>query len=61
MCIHDDPNSMLTQVDKYVMLKPDSVGELDAYLGAKLKLMQLENGFGCLAKLNMHRRLYLTV
>ncbi len=25
-------------------MKPDSVGELDVYFGAKLKLMQLENG-----------------
>ena len=44
LCIHDDPDSILTQIDKYFLLKPDSVGELDVYLGAKLKLMQLENG-----------------
>ncbi len=29
--------------DKYFPLKPDPVGEPDVYLGAKLKLMQLEN------------------
>ncbi len=44
LCIHDDPDSVLTQIDKYFPLKHDSVGELDVYLGAKLKLMQLENG-----------------
>ncbi len=35
---------MIWQIDKYFLLKPDSVGEPDVYLGAKLKLMQLENG-----------------
>ncbi len=44
LCIHDDPDTILTQKDKYFPLKPDSVGEPDIYLGAKLKLMQLENG-----------------
>ncbi len=44
LCIHDDPDSILTQIDKFFLLKPDSVGEQDVYLGAKLKLMQLENG-----------------
>ncbi len=44
LCIHDDPDSILTQIDKYFPLKPDLEGELDVYLGAKLKLMQLENG-----------------
>ncbi|KAL7464783.1 hypothetical protein ACHAXS_005117 [Conticribra weissflogii] len=43
LCIHDDPDSIMTQIDKYFPLKPDSVGEPDMYLGAKLKLMQLEN------------------
>ncbi len=44
LCIHNDPNSVLSQIDKYFLLKPESVGEPDVYLGAKLKLMQLENG-----------------
>ncbi len=43
LCIHDDPDSVLAQIDKYFLLKSDSVGEPDVYLGAKLKLMQLEN------------------
>ncbi|KAL7463856.1 hypothetical protein ACHAXS_004207 [Conticribra weissflogii] len=44
LCKHYDPDLILTQIDKYFPFKPDSVGELDVYLGAKLKLMQLENG-----------------
>ncbi len=32
LCIHNDPNSVLTQVDKYFPLKPDSVDEPDVYL-----------------------------
>ncbi len=44
LCIHDDPDSILTQIDKYFLLKPDSIGESDVNLGAKLKLMQLKNG-----------------
>ena len=44
LCIHDDPDLVLTKLDKYFPLKPGSKGEPDIYLGAKLKLMQLENG-----------------
>ncbi len=44
LCIHHDPNAILTQIDKYFLLKPGSVGEPDVYSWAKLKLMQLENG-----------------
>ncbi len=44
LCIHNDPNSILTQIDNYLLLKPDMVGKPDVYLGAKLKLMQLKNG-----------------
>ncbi len=44
LCIHDDPDSVLAQIDKYFLLKPDSVGKPDVYLVAKLKLIQLENG-----------------
>ncbi len=29
LCIHNDPDSVLTQIDKYFLLKPDSVGEPD--------------------------------
>ncbi len=44
LCIHDDPDSVLKVLNKYFPLKPDSVVAPDIYLGAKLKLMQLENG-----------------
>ncbi len=44
LCIHDDPDSILTQIYKCFPLKPDLVDEPDVYLGAKLKLMQLKNG-----------------
>ncbi len=44
LCKHNNPNLVLAQIVKYFLLKPDSLGELDVYLGAKLKLMQLENG-----------------
>ncbi len=44
LCIYKDPGSVLKVLNKYFPLKPDSVGAPDIYLGAKLKLMQLENG-----------------
>ncbi len=30
-CIHNDPKSVLAQIDKYFQLKPDSVGKPDIY------------------------------
>ncbi len=44
LCIHKDPDNVLKVLNKYFPLKPDSVGTPDIYLGAKLKLMQLDNG-----------------
>ncbi len=44
LCIHNNPDSILIQIDKYFLSKPVSVVEPDVYLGAKLKLIQLENG-----------------
>ena len=44
LCIHQDPGTVLKMLDKYFPLKPNSVGEPDIYLGAKLKLMRLGNG-----------------
>ncbi len=35
LCIHNNPDSILTQIEKYFPLKPNSVGELDVYLQAK--------------------------
>ncbi len=43
LCIHKDPNSVLKIPNMYFPLKPDSIGTPDIYLGAKLKLMLLEN------------------
>ncbi len=42
--IHDDPDSIFSQIDKYFPLKSDEVDEPDVYLGDKLNLMQLEIG-----------------
>jgi hypothetical protein len=44
LCIHHDALSVLTQINKYLPLKPTSVGDPDIYLGAKLKETQLPNG-----------------
>lgn len=44
LCIHHDALSVLTEIDKYMPLKPTSVGDPDIYLGAKLKETQLPNG-----------------
>ncbi len=45
LCIHHDALSVLTQINKYLPLKPTSVGNPDIYLGAKLKETLLPNGF----------------
>ncbi len=44
LCIPENPKPLITQINKYFQLKPESVGESDVYLGAKLKLVQLDNG-----------------
>ncbi len=31
LCAHNDPDSVLSQIDKYFLSKPDSVGEPDVY------------------------------
>ncbi len=36
LCINDDPDSILTQIDMYFLLNSDSVVEPNEYLGAKL-------------------------
>ncbi len=43
LCRNDDLESALAKLDTYFPLKLDSVGESDVYLGAELKLTQLEN------------------
>ena len=44
LCIHHDPDDILSKLNGYVPLKPRSVGSPDMYLDTKLKLMQLHNG-----------------
>jgi hypothetical protein len=44
LCTHHDPMSVMNEINKYLPLKPNSVGDPDIYLGAKLKETQLPNG-----------------
>jgi hypothetical protein len=44
LCIHHDAMTVLGKVNKYLPLKPDSVGDPDIYLGAKLRQTRLPNG-----------------
>ncbi len=44
LCIHHDPKSVMGEINKYLPLKPSSVGDPDIYLGAKLKETRLPNG-----------------
>ena len=44
LCIHHYFESVLTKVDKYFKLKPDSIREPDMYLGDNVRPMKLENG-----------------
>jgi hypothetical protein len=44
LCIHHDPMSVMNEINGYLPLKPSSVGDLDIYLGAKLKQTRLPNG-----------------
>ena len=47
LVIHEKPRPILDKIDKYMKLKPDSVGPPDIYLGAKLKSAQLSNDVWC--------------
>jgi hypothetical protein len=44
LCIHHDAMTVLKRINKYLPLKPDSVGDPDMYLGAKLRQTELTNG-----------------
>jgi hypothetical protein len=44
LCIHHDPMSVMNEINRFLPLKPSSVGNPDIYLGAKLKQTQLPNG-----------------
>ena len=44
LCIHHDAMKVLDKINHYLPLKPDSVGDPDIYLGAKLRQTRLPNG-----------------
>jgi hypothetical protein len=44
LAIDIDPNNVLTRLNKYFALKPDSINPPDDYLGTKLKETVLPNG-----------------
>ncbi|CAJ1959784.1 unnamed protein product [Cylindrotheca closterium] len=44
LMIHHDAMGALKKIDKAFMLKPDSVGDPDIYLGAKFRTTTLKNG-----------------
>ena len=47
LVIHHDSLSVLKRIDSCFKLKPDSIGDPDIYLGAKVKKMNLANGTWC--------------
>ena len=47
LVIHHDAMTQLSRIDKYFKLKPDSMGDPEMYLGAKLKEHQAANGVWC--------------
>ena len=44
LAIHHDAQSCLLEIDKFFTMKPDSIGDPDVYLGAKLRKVTLSNG-----------------
>jgi hypothetical protein len=44
LCVHHDPMSVLNLINGYMLVKPLLIGDPYIYLGAKLKLTQLDNG-----------------
>ena len=44
LCVHHDAKTQLEQLDKYLPMKPGSIGDPDIYLGGKLRKVTLENG-----------------
>ena len=47
MVIHHDARPIIDRIDKFMKLKESSVGDLDIYLGAKLKKIQMDNDVWC--------------
>ncbi len=44
LAVGENPKEMLEELNTYFKLKPDSVGPLKIYLGAKLSKKELPNG-----------------
>ena len=44
LVVHHDTMTTLMKIDKYLKLKPSSIGDPDIYLGAKLKYTRAPNG-----------------
>ncbi len=44
LVVHHDATLCLRQIDKYFKMKPNSIGDPDFYLGAKLRQTRLPNG-----------------
>ena len=42
--MHHNPMTILDKINRYLPLKPSSVGDPDIYLGAKLRRTRLKNG-----------------
>ena len=47
---HHDAEAELKKLDKYFMMKPDSIGDPDIYLGAKVRPVTMSNGVRAWAK-----------
>ena len=47
MVIHHDVRPILDRIDKFMKIKESSVGDLDIYLGAKLKKVQMDDDVWC--------------
>ena len=44
MVIHHNAKAVILRINKYLKMKPGSIGDPDIYLGATIKKMRLQNG-----------------
>ena len=47
MVMHKKAMTILQRINAFMKLKPDSIGDPDIYLGAKLKMVELNNDIWC--------------
>lgn len=47
MVIHENAMPILQMINSFMKLKPDSIGDADIYLGAKLNIVELSNDTWC--------------